>query len=282
MQKIGLHGKSFLPMVVGFGCSVPGLYATRTLDNHKDRVLTGLLVPFMSCGARLPVYVLFAAIFFPKQAGLVIFGLYLLGILTAIVLGLILRRTLFKTKEDVNDSAFGSISGAVAPVFAPLGFGSWEAAGALMSGFVAKEVVVSTTALVYNVPEGTAPADTSPAGFAADLTTIFGGFFTATVDALKSVPQIIGLNLFPAEDDTPPTDLMQAVQAGFEQTSGGHGALAALAFMVFVLLYTPCMVTVAAMRHELGGRWTLLSVVGQFVIAWVMALVVFQGGLLLL
>lgn len=344
MQKIGLHGKSFLPMVVGFGCSVPGLYATRTLDSHKDRVLTGLLVPFMSCGARLPVYVLFAAIFFPKQAGLVIFGLYLLGILTAIVLGLILRRTLFKTKEEtpllielppyrrpnlrsiwfyvwertsafihnawtlilvtsiviwflmatptggggsfanthVDDSAFGTIAGAVAPVFAPLGFGSWEAAGALISGFVAKEVVVSTTALVYNVPEGSDPADTSPAGFTADVVTIFGGFVTATVDALKSVPQIIGLNLFPTSDDAPPTDLMQAVRAGFEQTSGGHGALAALAFMVFVLLYTPCMVTVAAMRHELGGRWTLLSVVGQFVIAWLMALVVFQGGLLLL
>ena len=86
LQKIGLHGKSFLPMIVGFGCSVPGIYATRTLENEKDRILTGLLVPFMSCGARLPVYVLFATIFFPKQMGLVIFGLYMTGILVAIVL----------------------------------------------------------------------------------------------------------------------------------------------------------------------------------------------------
>ncbi len=100
MHALGLHGKSFLPMIVGFGCTVPAFYATRTLANKKDRILTALLVPFMSCGARLPVYVLFAAIFFPENSGAVVFALYLLGIVTAIVLGIVSKNTLFKGKEQ--------------------------------------------------------------------------------------------------------------------------------------------------------------------------------------
>ncbi|NTW03495.1 MAG: ferrous iron transporter B, partial [Oscillochloris sp.] len=98
MHALGLHGKSFLPMIVGFGCSVPAIYATRTLDSRRDRILTGLLVPFMSCSARLPVYILIASVFFPAQAGMVIFGLYLTGIVTAIGLGVLLRRTLFRNQ----------------------------------------------------------------------------------------------------------------------------------------------------------------------------------------
>jgi len=108
MAKIGLQGKSFLPMMVGFGCTVPAIYATRTLENEKDRILTGLLVPFMSCGARLPVYVLFATVFFPRHAGIVVFGMYLLGIVTAILLGLVLRRTVFKDKEHGLDTHVGA------------------------------------------------------------------------------------------------------------------------------------------------------------------------------
>ncbi|MDY0019305.1 MAG: ferrous iron transporter B, partial [Anaerolineae bacterium] len=100
MHMLGLHGKSFLPMIVGFGCTVPAFYATRTLENEKDRILTGLLVPFMSCGARLPVYVLFAAIFFPDNAGAAIFWMYIIGILVAIVLGVVLKNTVFKGKEQ--------------------------------------------------------------------------------------------------------------------------------------------------------------------------------------
>ena len=341
MQKIGLHGKSFLPMVVGFGCSVPGIYATRTLENEKDRILTGLLVPFMSCGARLPVYILFATIFFPTQMGLVIFGLYLTGIVVAIILGIILRKTTFKSNDetfllielppyrkpslkatwyyiwertstfiknawsiilvtsiiiwflmaipitgngsfadtDVDSSAFGMVSGAVAPIFAPLGFGSWEASGALITGFVAKEVVVSTTSQVYNVPD---IEDTSPGEnltLVEDVAAIVTGFVRATIDAIRSIPLIFGINLFDEAGDIAPTDLMVAVRTGFETSSGGHGALAALAFMVFVLLYTPCMVTVAAMRHELGTKWMWFSIVGQFAVAWIVALIVFQAGL---
>jgi ferrous iron transport protein B len=342
MQKIGLHGKSFLPMVVGFGCSVPGIYATRTLENERDRILTGLLVPYMSCGARLPVYVLFATIFFPDQMGLVIFGLYLAGILTAILLGLILRQTLFRGHEEtlllielppyrrpnlktvwfyvwertsafienawslilitsiviwflmaipvsgtgsfanteVEDSAFGVVSGTIAPVFTPLGFGSWEATGALISGFVAKEVVVSTTALVYNVPEADEPETSS--SFFKDVGTIASSFLVATIDTVKSIPLIFGINLFETADEPPEGGLMDAIRAGFNVSSGGHGALAALAFMAFVLLYTPCMVAISAMRQELGLKWTWFSIISQLVVAWVAAFMIFQGGLLLM
>jgi ferrous iron transport protein B len=340
MNKIGLQGKSFLPLMVGFGCSVPAIYATRTLESKRDRILTGLLVPFMSCGARLPVYVLFAAIFFPTFAGTVIFSLYLLGIVTAVILGIILRRTLFQSDDisafimelppyrapsfksiwfhtwqrtraflenawtlilgvsvviwllsaipvqgdgsfddtPIDDSAFAALAGVLTPALEPLGFGSWEASGALISGFVAKEVVVSTMAQVYGVAEAEAAGSTS---FLEDVQFIFTSFVSATVDTLKSIPLVFGINLFPAEDEAEPTGLMIAIKEGFETTSGGHGALAALSFMVFVLIYTPCMVAIAAEKQELGTKWMWVSVIGQFILAWIMAFIVFQGGKLI-
>ncbi len=349
MGKLGLHGKSFLPLVVGFGCTVPALYATRTLDSQRDRILTGLLVPFMSCSARLPVYVLFAAIFFPRYAGIAIFAMYLLGIVVAVVVGLILKSTLFKTDEqaaflmelppyrlptvrnvwrqmwhrtssfvhnawtlilvvsvilwfllaipalgssgsfadvDVDDSIFGATAGAIAPIFEPLGFGTWQATGSLVTGFVAKEVVIATMAQVYNVDlpadEEAPPTSFTLSGFIDDVVGIVTSFAQATLDTLKSIPLIFGIDLF-AEDEAPePTALMDAVHDDFEQASGGHAALAGLAFMVFVLLYTPCMVAVAAERHELGTKWMWVSIVGQLAIAWGVAFVVFQGGKLLL
>jgi len=341
MHALGLHGKSFLPMLVGFGCTVPALYATRTLENEKDRILTGLLVPFMSCGARLPVYVLFAAIFFPDNGSTIVFGMYLLGILTAIVLGIILKNSLFKGKEmspfvmelppyrlptlkglwlhiwertgafvhkawtiilatsiiiwlliaipmngegtfadtDVNNSAFATMSGAIAPVFTPLGFGSWEASSALATGFVAKEVVVGTMAQVYGVEE--AEEEAEPTTFVEDVWEIITSFVSATGDTIKSLPLIVGVNLFEEEEEVEPTGLMLAVRNGFEASSGGHGALASLAFMVFVLIYTPCMVAIAAEWQELGAKWTWFSIIGQLLLAWLMAFVVFQGGMLL-
>ncbi len=341
MSRIGLHGKSFLPLLVGFGCSVPAIYATRTLENDKDRVLTALLVPFMSCGARLPVYILFAAIFFPQYAGLLVFSLYLLGILTAVAIGIILRRTMFQEDEQtafimelppyrwpnlrsiwfhmwqrtraflenawtlilavsiviwllmavpvqgqnefaqtpVDDSLFATVAGVIAPALEPLGFGSWEASGALISGFVAKEVVVSTLAQVYTVDTVADPAGETT--FLQGVVEIGRGFVQATIDTVKSLPLILGIDLFDEADDAPPSALMEAIRAGFEETSGGHGALAAVSFMVFVLIYTPCMVAAAAEKQELGAKWMWVSIIGQFVLAWLMALVVFQGGLLL-
>ena len=341
MHALGLHGKSFLPMIVGFGCTVPAFYATRTLENEKDRVLTGLLVPFMSCGARLPVYALFAAIFFPDNAGAAIFWMYIIGILVAIVLGIILKNTLFKGKEQapfvmelppyrlptfkaiwfhmwertqgfvrkawglimvtsiiiwlllaipvsggggfaeapVDQSAFAAVSRGLSPVFKPAGFGNWRASGALMTGFVAKEVVVGTMAQVYAVEEMEEMEE--PPTFFEDVGEIITSFIGATVDTLKSLPLIVGINLFEGDEEAEPTDLMVAVREDFEATSNGHGALAALSYMLFVLLYTPCMVAIAAERQELGAKWMWISVIGQLILAWGIAVVVFQGGILL-
>lgn len=341
MNALGLHGKSFLPMLVGFGCSVPAFYATRTLENRKDRILTALLVPFMSCGARLPVYLLFAAVFFPSISGSVVFGMYLLGILTAIGVGLILKNTVFRGKQTssfvmemppyrvpslksiwfhvrehtsgflrkaggiivvvsvilwfamaipisgygtfadtrIENSLFGKVSGAAAPIFEPLGFGSWEASGALFTGFVAKEVVVSTMAQIYDVAPSA--GNVAPVNFIQDLLDVGVGFLKATADTLKSLPLIVGVNLRAGGQQPAQTDLMAAIGSGFEKISGGHGALAALAFMVFVLIYTPCMAAVTAERQEFGSKIMWASIIGQTVTAWLMAFTVFQGGLLL-
>lgn len=182
----------------------------------------------------------------------------------------------------VEQSAFAALAGAVAPVFAPLGFGSWETSGALLTGFVAKEVVVSTLAQTYAVVEPEEEAETLPTTFGEDLLSIVGGLVSAIGDALRVLPQIIGIPMgVSADEEEAPEGLAAALQAGFEASSGGHGALAALAFLVFVLLYTPCMTAVAAARHEFGSRWMWVSIVGQFAVAWLAALLVFQVGRLL-
>ena len=343
MHTLGLHGKSFLPMLVGFGCTVPAMYATRTLENKKDRILTGLLVPFMSCGARLPVYILFATIFFPKNSGLVVFSMYVLGIVVAIVLGVVLKNTLFKDKEqsafvmelppyrlptfrgiwvhtwertgafvrkawtiimaasivlwllmsipvggkgtfakaDISDSLFAVTTNAIAPLFRPLGFDSWEASGALLTGFVAKEVVVSTLSQVYSGAEsGAVDAEDTPTFF-EDVGEVISSFAVATFDTLKSIPLIVGINLLGEEVEEQPTALMAQIHQGFTETSNGHGVLAGLAFMIFVLIYTPCMTAIAAEKQELGMKWTWVSIIGQLALAWGLSFLVFQGGILL-
>jgi ferrous iron transport protein B len=339
MRAVGIPGKAFLPMMVGFGCTVPAIYATRTLDSPRDRLLTGLITPFMSCGARLPVYVLLATIFFADAKGVVVFGMYLLGILVAVLVGFLLSRTALREDEPtqfvmvmpefrlpnvrtvstlvwqrtkafikgagtvilmasmavwlllaipldggsfsdtaVEESAFGVVSKGVAPVMDPVGFGAWEQTGALMTGFVAKEVVVSTMAQLYGT-EGEDKAESTP-GFVEDLSEIGTGFIAASVDTLKAIPGVFGLDFFDLGDGSD-TTLQTAVRDSFEESSGGRGPLAALAFMVFVLLYTPCMAAVAAFRHEFGTKWMWVSVTGQLAIAWLGAFLVFQGGSLI-
>lgn len=339
MRRLGLPGKSFLPMLVGFGCTVPAMAATRTLERRRDRVLTGLLVPFMSCGARLPVYVLMAAVFFPRSRSTVVFAMYLLGIVVALVLGFIMSRTVFRSETatpllmelppyrlptlravwlqmwrrtaafvrdagtiilgtslvvwllmaiplaggafsdvEVEESAFGAVSSAIAPVLSPAGFGSWEATGALITGFVAKEVVISSMSQVYDL-ETDIGAETVP--IAEDLREVGSSFLRATADTLRAIPSIVGIDLLGEEADPQPGGLLVAVQEGFEESSGGHGPLAGLAFMVFVLLYTPCMAAVAAERHELGAKWMWTSIIGQTALAWGMAVLVFQAGKLI-
>ncbi len=352
MRTVGLHGKSFLPLLIGFGCTVPAVYATRTLENEQDRKLTGFLTTFMSCGARLPVYVLFATVFFGASSGNVIFALYILGVLVALITGLVFKRIVYRGKEpqpfvmelppyrmpnpktvltqmwertrgfvrkaatlilvcsvgvwlltalpsDFNlsrfnavepqESLFGSLSSVLAPVFAPAGFGNWQATGALMTGFVAKEVVIGTMSQIYSTAGGTAqPADTPTPTLlddAGEIVTSFGKALVLTVQELMNVvprtvnlvpgvhmPQANFLGSAANQDDTSALGLALA---------GVFTPLSAAAFMVFVLLYTPCMTATAAMRHEFGGRWTLYQISYTLLIAWTGAVLVFQGGRLL-
>jgi ferrous iron transport protein B len=337
MRSLGLHGKSFLPLLVGFGCNVPALYATRVLEERKDRILTGLMVPFVTCAARLPVFVLLAAIFFPANAGNVVFLMYVLSIVFVLGVGFVLSRTVFRGRErapfvmelppyrlptfratttvtwqrvsaflrkagtiilgvsivvwlllavpvtgggsfndtPVEDSAFAEVSDTVAPVFAPAGFDSWELTGSLLSGFVAKEVVIATMSQAYGVEEvADEPGDDPSVG--EDVRSVVEGFGNAAKDAVLAVPRVFGVDFAETEDDD--TALMSAVRADFEATSGGRGALAAFAFMLFVLLYVPCMATVAAAHHELGARWMWFSIALNTGVAWVVATAVFQVG----
>jgi len=326
MHVLGLHGKSFIPLIVGFGCNVPGILATRTLENRRDRILTGLLVPLMSCAARLPVYVIFAAAFFPGRATVVIFGLYLLGIALAVLSGLLFRRTLFAntgdslfvlelppyrlptlrgllthmwrhTEEfvvkaatviliasvvvwallnlplgvsDMEDSLFGQAAGAVAPVFQPLGFGNWEATGSLATGLVAKEVVVSSMSVIYL--GGAPPPEPQPVDVLADLKEMVLGFGQAVVDSARVVLSIIpGVNLVGPAASESTTALSQTLQRHFTP-------LSAAAFLVFVLLYAPCVATISALRAEFGTRWATFSVVYLLVLAWLAGLAVYQVG----
>lgn len=340
MRPLGLHGKSFLPMLLGFGCSVPAIYATRTLENEKDRILTGLLVPFMSCGARLPVYILFAAVFFPGRAGLVVFAMYMLGIAVAIVLGVLFHRLLagrqgasvfvlelppyrlpaprnlwrqmwrragsFVRKagtvilsasvivwllmalpmqagasfpaEDVDQSAFASLAGGLRPVLRPLGLDSWETGGALLSGVVAKEVVVSTLTQTYGVQES--GVEYVSKGLEGDVGHMIATFVLALFDTARAVPSLVGIDLGGDVAAESGSALAGSVAGGFDAASGGHGAAAALAFMVFVLIYTPCISALVALRQELGARYMWLSAVGQMALAWLLAFAVFQGAVL--
>ncbi|MBZ4666723.1 ferrous iron transport protein B [Mahella sp.] len=280
MHTLGLHGKSFIPMLIGFGCNVPAIMATRTLDNKKDRLITILINPLMSCSARLPVYVLFAGALFGANQGLVIFSLYLLGIVLAIVMGVIFKKTLFKGETSYlimelppyrmptvkstlihmwergssfvkkagtiifaaviliwvlanlpvgveyasEESLIGKLGNLIAPIFAPAGFGNWQAASALVFGLLAKEVIVGTLAVVYGAGE-------------AELGSIISSYWTP---------------------------------------------LSAYAFMVMTLIYVPCVATIGAIKRETNSwGWTGFAVGYTLVLGWVMAVLVFQVGSLL-
>lgn len=324
MHAIGLHGKSFIPMLLGFGCNVPGIYATRTLENQKDKILTALLIPLMSCGARLPVYVLFAAVFFPDNAGTVIWTLYILGMLLAVLMGFIFKKTLFKGDapmfimelppyrmptftslmlhtwekgkhflikagtyifavsvlvwfmlnlpwgvEHKRDSYLGKAGAAVAPIFQPLGFGTWEAASSLITGVIAKEIVVGTMGEIY-APPAEEEAEEKPT-LGEDLKEIvvsFGGAVKTAVSTLLYLPQ----DEEPEEDQT---GLRAALKGQFTP-------LTSFSFMAFVLLYMPCVVVGAAMRAEFGTwKWAGVAFAYSTILAWTVALIIYQGGKLL-
>lgn len=324
MHAIGLHGKSFIPMLLSFGCNVPGIYATRTLENPRDKALTALLLPLMSCGARLPVYVLFVAVFFPNSSGTVIWSLYVLGIALAMVMGLIFKRTLFRGEapmfimelppyrmpsfrslcihtwekgkhflikagtyimavsvlvwfllnlpwgvETKRDSYLGRTGAAVAPVFEPLGFGNWEAASSLITGVIAKEIVVGTMGEIY-APAQKEVADEPRPTLGEDMKEIVVSFGGAARDAVTTTLGIAG-----DEAEEEPSALMAAMRGAFTP-------LSAYAFMAFVLLYMPCVIVGIAMRHEFGTwKWTAMAFSYQTALAYVVALIIYQGGRLL-
>ena len=301
MRVIGLPGKAFIPLIVGFGCNVPAISATRVLSNPRHRILTALLVPFTSCSARLTVYVMLGAVFFPEHAGTVVFAMYVISILLIVLTGLALRKTLWRTMpseplvidlptyqlptarlalsvmwmrlkgflqtasgiivstvivvwllmsipvvsghsfadEDLapQDSAYGVVSATIAPVFNPAGFGTWSLTGPLVTGFVAKEAVISTWAQTYAVEDVT-DSDSS-------------------------------------EQASSP--LAENIRRDFDNASDGHGLAAVWAYMIFLLAYTPCVATLAAQRREIGLKWTGFGLLAQLVVAWTLAVIVFQG-----
>ncbi|MFG2617579.1 ferrous iron transport protein B [Streptomyces sp. NPDC048507] len=311
MRALRLPGRAFLPLVVGFGCNVPAFAGTRVLARRRHRLLVGMLIPYTSCTARLAVYVMIAGVFFGAGSGTVVFFLYVASVLLVLGMGLLLRPLLFRGMPqeplvlelppyrlptprvtgaqvwqrlsaflrtaggiivataaavwllmavpagpgaggfghtEVGRSVFGTVTRAVAPVLAPAGFGDWHATAALGTGLVAKEGVISTLAQTYASGPDAAPAGRGEHG---DDAGPGGPGFTASL------------------------------RATFEASSGGHPGAAALAFLVFVLAYTPCMATVAAQRAEIGTRLTLIGLGLQLCVAWLLATGVFQIGRLL-
>ncbi|MGL6058103.1 MAG: ferrous iron transport protein B [Culicoidibacterales bacterium] len=277
MHRLGLSGKAIVPMMLGFGCAVPAVMATKALESPRQQKLATLLLPFMSCNARLPVYALFATIFFPKNEGLIIASLYILGIIVAIILGLIFNRTIFKGDdepfilevpeyriptlnnifkqtwekgkgfvkrattfivaanvvvwtlshvgltptfgyvENLDQSILALIGSWFAPIFAPLGFGNWQSVVAIVSGFMAKESVVSTLGVLFAGGEG-------------NLANVLPTYFTTA---------------------------------------------SAYSFLVFTLLYTPCMAVIATVKKEFGTKMMWIIAIYPVIIAWLVAWLVY-------
>ena len=356
MRFLGLPGKAFVPMIVGFGCSVPALMGTRTLENKRERFLTLFLVPFMSCGARLPVYALFGAAFFGESAGTLVFGIYLTGIVIALVYGLLLRHTIFMGKESTfimelppyhlpkvrnlfrhawlrlkefvfragkvvlimvtvlgfmgsvgTDGSFGNdnneksvlsaVGTVITPVFEPFGVerDNWPASVALFTGLFAKEAIVGTLNSLYAI-EGTGDADAANAAgeagalAAASETAADEGFsLKSTVkEALVSVPANL-VEVFTSIAN--PLGVKEAIDASAgSATDGGEnegayktmqahfnrGYFQVLAYLLFILLYVPCLAAMGTAFRELGRFYGTLMMVFQTIIGWSLSVLFFQ------
>lgn len=331
MHTLGLHGKSFIPMILGFGCNVPSIYATRILESERDKRLTAMLVPLMSCGARLPVYVVFIGTFFQSNSGTVLWSLYVLGIVMAMLLGIVLKKTLYKGEspifimelppyriptlrdlvihtwqklrhfiikagtyivavsilvwfmlnlpwgvENKRDSILGKVGSVVAPVFEPLGFGKWEAASSLLAGLVAKEIVVSTMSEIYVQKE---KEEKEPTAFSDDIKEVALSFIKASKDAALNVVSGFGVVSLSAEETDKEKQERIHLRGRLQEV---FTPLSAYAFLVFVLLYWPCIVVGIATRQEFG-TWKIYgqAVLMHTVLAWITAFMVYQGGRLL-
>ncbi len=295
MRRLGLPGRAFLPLIVGFGCNVPAIAATRILPSVRQRILTALLVPFTSCTARLTVYLLVATTFFGRWAGTVVFAMYVVSILFVVVVGRLLRATLWRTMG--GEPLVLDLPPYQRPTLRLTAAVTWQR----LKGFLrtATGVIVAAVCLVWlaqSIPVvggdgfGAVPTADSlygvaaraitplfaPAGFAAWQTTsalVVG--FVAKEAVISSWAQTYAVA---QPTGTDPGSLGEAIRTSFEASSSGHVLPAVAAFLVFLLAYIPCVATLAAQRREIGWRWTLFGVAMQLTVAWVAAVAVFQIG----
>lgn len=345
MRKIGLSGKAFIPLIVGFGCNVPGIMAARTLDTHRERITTVLMSPFMSCGARLAVYALFAAAFFPVGGQNIVFALYLIGVLFAILTGLILKRA-FKGGADTSDflmelpnyqlpsfrnlmintwnklkgfvlgagkiivlvvaminvvnsigtdGSFGNqdsknsllskVAQTVTPVFEPMGIheDNWPATVGIVTGILAKEVVVGTLDSLYSSIDSEDAAEAEEvseynlvAGLSEALETVPANLS----DALQNLSDPLGLGVL---DDTHSQTLAAETQEVSTATFGAmvsrfDGKIGAFAYLLFILLYFPCVAAFGAMVREAGKTWAIVGALWATGLAYFSATVFYQVG----
>jgi ferrous iron transport protein B len=340
MRMIGLPGKSFVPMIVGFGCNVPAIMATRTLESSRDRILTNLMNPFMSCGARLPVYALFAAAFFPTGGQNMVFGLYLLGIAVAVLTGLIMRHTLFKGEsmpfimelptyhlptmrgvltrtwdrlrsflfnagkvivpmvlvlnflnalgtdgtlghENSNKSVLSEIGKSLTPLFKPMGINNdnWPATVGIFTGVLAKEAVVGTLDALYSQMGSVAGKTAEKAPFSLGV---------ALIDACKTIPKNfkeladnvldpLGLNIGNVQDINAAASEQEVQTATFAAMQKNFdGKTGAFAYLLFILLYAPCVTATAAIFRETNLNWTVFVVLWTTGVAYITAAVFYQ------
>ena len=282
MRALGLQGKTFISMIVGFGCNVPGVMATRTLDNKKDRMIATLINPFMSCGAKLPIYLAFIAAFFPGRGGLVLFLIYFLGILIALLMGKIFSETLFKGESSYFIMELPPYR---IPTLRNVLRNMWDN----VSGFLKRAgttifVVVTVLWFLARFPLGVEPYSQEsvlgmigsfiapifkPAGFGTWQAAV--GLFSG-IAAKEAVIATLGMVYAGVEQGT---ELVFALQNAFTP-------LTALSFMVMTLLYTPCAATIATIKKETNShKWAIFTAIYTFLIGWIMAILVFQIGSLL-
>jgi ferrous iron transport protein B len=280
LRAIGLPGKAFIPMLVGFGCNVPGIMAARTLENERDRTLTVLLNPFMSCGARLPVYALFAAVFFPATGGAVIFSLYLTGILLAIGTGLLLRRTVLK--GDASTFVM-ELPPYHLPRPAAIVYHTWER----LKEFILRAgrvilILVLVLSFLWSVGAdgsfGNEASDQSVLSAASRaLTPVFepmgitANNWPATLGLITGIfgkELVVGtLNTFYGADGADPAEMMRTA---FDGQAGAY------AYLLFVLIYAPCVAAIAAIQRETGWKWMTFSTLYLTALAWTMATLFYQ------
>jgi ferrous iron transport protein B len=342
MRAVGLPGKSFVPMIVGFGCTVPAVMSTRTLDNHRDRVLTAVMSHFMSCGARLPVYALFAAVFFPVGGQNVVFLLYLIGLAFAVATGLLLKNTIlsgqsspflmelplyhrptvrgvlirtwerlkafvFKAgkfivmvavvltflsswgrdgsfgNENTNNSVLAAVGQSLIPVFEPMGIreDNWPAAVGLFTGLFAKEVVVGTLDALYSQmdAESAAAAEAEPFNVWNGVFEAFATIPTNLAGLADKVLDPLGLGIVTAENLDEAAEKQSVSRGTFDViASKFDGGIGAFAYLIAILLYSPCMSALSAYYRELSAGWTAFVALYSTALGYGFAVLTYQVG----